>query len=80
MAKEKEDAARSGRGPVIGWEQESPVDDAHQFNSYLHVSDGKLIMDDLDLSQKSCDIRYKFSMNTFLLPVGFMAISFEFIF
>ncbi|NCF64744.1 MAG: arginine decarboxylase [Chloroflexi bacterium] len=37
--------------PVIGWEQESPVPDGHRFNSTLHVNDGRLLFDDLDLSQ-----------------------------
>ncbi|NKQ36088.1 MAG: arginine decarboxylase [Chloroflexi bacterium] len=37
--------------PVVGWEAETPVPDSHTFNSYLHVKDGRLHLDGLDLTQ-----------------------------
>ncbi len=36
--------------PVIGWEQEVPVPDRHQFNSYLQARDGRLFFEELDLA------------------------------
>ncbi len=36
---------------VIGWEQEEPVPDGHQFNHYLRVQNGRLFLEDLDLTQ-----------------------------
>jgi arginine decarboxylase-like protein len=35
---------------VVGWEQETPVPEGYWFNSYLHVKDGRLHMDGLDLA------------------------------
>lgn len=37
--------------PVVGWEAETAVPDSHTFNSYLHVKNGRLHMDGLDLTQ-----------------------------
>ncbi len=37
--------------PVVGWEAETPVPDQHKFNDYLHVKNGRLHMDGLDLTQ-----------------------------
>jgi arginine decarboxylase len=37
--------------PVIGWEQTSPVPDNHQFNDYLSVRQGRLFMEDIDLTR-----------------------------
>ena len=37
--------------PVVGWEMETAVPDNHQFNRYLHVHNGHLHMDGLDLAQ-----------------------------
>lgn len=36
---------------VIGWEREVPVPDGHYFNDYLNVRNGRLFMQDLDLTQ-----------------------------
>lgn len=37
--------------PVIGWEQETPVPNGYHFNDYLNVRNGRLFMQDLDLTQ-----------------------------
>lgn len=37
--------------PVIGWEQQFPVPDNHRFNDYLSAREGRLFMEDLDLSR-----------------------------
>jgi arginine decarboxylase len=37
--------------PVIGWEQEAPVPDGHQFKSYLRAENGRLFMNNFDLAQ-----------------------------
>ena len=37
--------------PIIGWEQESPVPEGHQFNDYLNARNGRLHFEDLDLAQ-----------------------------
>lgn len=37
--------------PVIGWEDESPVPDGHQFNAYLHTQNGRLYFEEVDLVQ-----------------------------
>lgn len=37
--------------PVIGWEQETPVPQRHQFNRYLRAENGHLYFEDLDLVQ-----------------------------
>ena len=42
--------AESPTGPVIGWEKQTPVPDGYQFNDYLHVQNGHLYMEDLDLA------------------------------
>ncbi len=42
--------AESPTGPVIGWEKQTPVPDGYQFNDYLHVQNGHLFMEDLDLA------------------------------
>ena len=36
--------------PIIGWEEEAPVPDQYQFNAYLNVRNGRLFMEDLDLT------------------------------
>jgi len=41
--------------PVIGWEEESPVPD-HTFNSYLKAKNGRLFLDELDLTQLLFDV------------------------
>lgn len=40
----------SPTGPVIGWEKQTPVPDGHRFNDYLHVQNGRLFLEDLDLA------------------------------
>ncbi len=35
--------------PIIGWEQETPVPDGHYFTPYLHVQNGRLFLEDLEL-------------------------------
>lgn len=41
--------------PVIGWEQETPIPDGHRFNDYLHVKNGRLHLEDIDLTQLLLD-------------------------
>lgn len=41
--------------PVVGWEQNTPVPEAHQFNRYLHEKNGRLFLEDLDLAQLFLD-------------------------
>lgn len=36
--------------PVIGWEKETPVPDGHHFNDYLAVQNGRLHLNQLDLT------------------------------
>lgn len=36
--------------PVIGWESESPIPDGHTFNDYLHVKNGRLYLENLELA------------------------------
>lgn len=36
--------------PIIGWEKRTPVPDQYQFNAYLNVRNGRLFMEDLDLT------------------------------
>jgi arginine decarboxylase len=42
--------AESPTGPVIGWEKVTPVPAGHQFNDYLHVQDGQLYFEELNLA------------------------------
>ncbi|MCA9922753.1 MAG: hypothetical protein KC421_10285 [Anaerolineales bacterium] len=37
--------------PVIGWEKQTPVPDGYQFNRYLQNRNGRLFLEDLDLTQ-----------------------------
>ena len=41
--------------PVVGWEQANPVPEGHQFNRYLHEKNGRLYLEDLDLTQLFID-------------------------
>lgn len=43
--------AQAASGPVIGWENETPVPDGYEFNDYLHAQDGHLFFKKLDLAQ-----------------------------
>jgi arginine decarboxylase len=45
----------NGSGPVIGWEQESPVPDGYRFNSLLQANGSRLYFDNLDLTQILAD-------------------------
>jgi arginine decarboxylase len=51
MPQEINDSANADQAPIIGWQQEPPVPSEYRFNSYLHVRDGNLFMEDLDLTQ-----------------------------
>lgn len=41
--------------PIIGWEKESPVPENYQFNDYLNVRNGRLFLEDLDLTNLFVD-------------------------
>ncbi|MCP4426041.1 MAG: hypothetical protein GY803_16230 [Chloroflexi bacterium] len=41
--------------PIIGWEKESPVPENYQFNDYLNVRNGRLHIEDLDLTNLFVD-------------------------
>jgi arginine decarboxylase len=43
--------AQPPTGPVIGWEEQTPVPDGYQFNDFLHAQDGHLFLKELDLAQ-----------------------------
>ncbi len=47
----KEDSQEKARGPVSGWEMETPVPNGYRFNSYLNVKKGALFFEDLNLPQ-----------------------------
>ncbi len=36
---------------VVGWERDSPIPDGHQFNHYLQARNGRLYLEELDLTQ-----------------------------
>ena len=36
--------------PVIGWEREEPIPNNHRFNAYLHAENGRLYLDNLELT------------------------------
>ncbi|MCP5101444.1 MAG: arginine decarboxylase, partial [Chloroflexi bacterium] len=43
------------KNPVVGWEQTAPIPDSHQFNDYLRAKNGRLYLEDLDLTQLFLD-------------------------
>ena len=51
MPQESSDIEKSDHSLVVGWEQTSAVPDGQQFNSFLKAIDGKLFLEDLDLTQ-----------------------------
>jgi len=50
MSSETIEKANKEKVPVIGWEYESPVPNGHRFNSFLHENDGRLFLEDIDLT------------------------------
>ena len=51
MPQESNDIDKADDTLVVGWEQMSAVPDGHRFNSFLKVKDGKLFLEDLNLTQ-----------------------------